>query len=116
MVTTIAQQNRMATPADPWVMYQHNPTLTWWANQALQAPRLALSVWYFPAVAVWQRWCQTWAESYGQTNPSGARPQATDQTHPAPARAAAETRAESEELREAWREYEETRGDWSKSR
>jgi hypothetical protein len=112
MVATLAKEERTAMPADPWRVYRENPAFTWWANQVLQAPRLALSVWYFPAAAAWWRWCQAWAEGPPSVDRTGPRPRAVD----APARGAAETRAEQEELREAWREYEEAKGDWSKSR
>jgi hypothetical protein len=115
MVATVAKEERTTAPAEPWVLYRDNPTLTWWANQALQAPRLALSVWYFPAVAVWQRWCQAWAEGCACMSPAATGPQAAEQS-PAHARAAAESRAELEELRAAWRQYEETKGDDAKSR
>jgi hypothetical protein len=116
MVATLPKEGRTAVPADPWMLYRDNPALTWWANQVLQALRLALSVWYFPAAGAWWRWCQAWAEGPAHAERMGPRPPAVDPPRPAPAPMPAQNRAELEELREAWREYEETRGDWSKSR
>jgi hypothetical protein len=93
---------------EQWTRPFGQPLFTWWADQAAQAYRFATFASLLPGVATLRHLHRFYA---------GVLPGETPQAAPdRPDNASAGPRNDLEELREAWQEFEETKGDWSKSR
>jgi hypothetical protein len=109
------------------------PGAAWWAGQAVQASRLAACACLLPFVAAWQQIRLACAaatalgdvaaaqqkrywESTAALGPAGGAKTPRAVAPPKPSTVPGMTRDDLEELRSAWQEFEETRGDWSKDR
>ena len=119
MATTLDEKNATMTPAD------------WWAAPAVQASRLAAAASFYPVLAAWEVFRLTCTTVAGFSAPPFARKagyrehlaplfdppeEGPAQAPRAPSPIPGMTRADLEEIKYALEEYEEARGDWSKSR
>jgi hypothetical protein len=95
--------NTGAVPAGP-------PIFTWWADQMAQTYRLATSATLFPGLATMRYLRLFFQTDVLRDEPAKETPAAM------PGRVGAKPPSELEELKRAWQEFEESKGDWSKSR
>jgi hypothetical protein len=93
---------------EEWVRPFGNPLFAWWADQAVRAYRLATASSFLPGVETLRHLQRFYAGILTAESPEAAPHQ--------PSRTATQPQNDLEDLRAAWQEFEEAKGDWSKCR
>jgi hypothetical protein len=112
MKSNLKQSTATGFPEEVWAGFAGQPMVAWWANQMAQTYRLATFVSLVPGLATVQRMRLFFADVV----PDDAPKVPPGKVHSRPSRIPGTSQADLDEIKAAWHELEESKGDWSKAR